>query len=159
MVFVIDKGRKWYNDGISDLIVGTVNSLLSQMRGVDSVVTLGNSMGGFGAVVFAKRLQNCSGAIAFCPQSSVHPEIVSFERRWAGWQDKISSWTYPDAVTEISPHIRYHLFFGQDDANDCRHAERFSGIPNVFINFVPSCGHNVARELKDTGSLSSIITD
>lgn len=157
-IFVIDRERRWYNDGIASPIAECVNGLMRRL-GVRRCVTLGNSMGGFGAIVFARRLADCSGAIAFCPQSSVDPAIVPFETRWTEWRASIRRWEIRDAVTEIAPGIAYDLFFGADDQTDALHEARFSaaGCERLRIHRVANCGHDVSLHLKAQGRLRETI--
>lgn len=157
IIFVIDKNRHWYNHGLGSRIVPTVNGLISQLGEFRRVVTLGNSMGGFGAIIFAKHLSHCAAAIAFCPQSSVHPEIAPFDKRWMNWRGDIRDWDIPDSLTELDPRISYHLFFGMDDTTDLRHAKRFGDLPGVSVNLVGGCGHEIAAGLKRQGKLAETI--
>src|ERR1700720_974617 len=78
--FVKDKTRHWYNSSF-DEICCVLNENLS-CRGVDHAITLGNSMGGFGAIIFAGKLRGCRSAIAFSAQSAVDPAIVPWEQRY-----------------------------------------------------------------------------
>jgi len=157
VIFVIDKNRRWYNHGLRGRIVPALNGLISQLGGFRRVVTLGNSMGGFGAIIFAKNISGCTAAIAFCPQSSVHPEIARFDKRWPNWRADIREWDVPDGLTELDSRIRYHLFFGTDDTTDLQHARRFAGLPNVSVNLVAGCGHEIAAGLKRQGKLAETI--
>jgi hypothetical protein len=152
-IFVIDKKRRWYNHGLSARVIDTVNGLLIGMDAAEKVVTLGNSMGGFGAVAFAGRLRHCTTAIAFCPQSSVHPEIASFDRRWMDLRSEITDWDFPDAAPLVVPHVRYHIFFGAKDRTDGQHAARLAGARHVSVNAVQGSDHGVAAVMKQQGTL------
>ena len=152
-IFVIDKKRRWYNHGLSARVIDTVNGLLIGMEAAEKVVTLGNSMGGFGAVAFAGRLRRCTTAIAFCPQSSAHPEIASFDCRWMDLRSEITDWDFPDAAPLMVTHVRYHIFFGAKDHTDGQHAARLSGASNVSVNAMPGCGHGTAAFMKQQGTL------
>lgn len=160
LVFVIDKQRRWYNHGTEAVISGIVNAQLAAF-GTARTVTLGNSMGGFGAIVFAPRLTGCGTAIAFCPQSSVHPAIAPFETRWPEWTGRITQWELPDAVATLRPEIRYHLFFGTQNMQDDRHAARFlaAGALGMNITRIPGCAHDVAPYLKRTRRLRPLLRE
>ena len=103
------------------LIVKLLNHEI-QRRGSKHVFTLGNSMGGSGAIIFASALDNCKRAISFCPQSSVHPDIAAFEDRWTDYRRAIVDWTVPDAIERMRPTREYIVFFGADDPRDLKHA-------------------------------------
>ncbi len=158
VIFVIDKQRRWYNNGVAARVVQAVNALVDRFP-ADRVVTLGNSMGGFGALVFARHLGKCDKAIAFCPQSSVNPRVAAFETRWGVWRRHITQWDIEDATLELASHVRYEIFYGMNDSIDMNHAARFEGLaaPNVCLHLVPNCEHNVAAHLKRQQKLKSIL--
>jgi pimeloyl-ACP methyl ester carboxylesterase len=158
IIHVVEKRRLWYNNGGLERALGLLTPLLQRL-GIVEAVTLGNSMGGLGAIVFCGRLAAARRAIAFCPQSSVHPRVVPFETRWRGLRRAIVQWDIRDAVSEVNPAKAYHLFHGTDDPIDARHAERFrlAGAPGLHIHAVPGCGHNVAGALRHRRQLNGIL--
>lgn len=158
MISVIDTRRRWYNDGLATTVTDAVNDLLQRSES-RRTVALGNSMGGFGAIVFARRLLRCDLSIAFSPQSSVHPDIVPFEARWMQWRAGIETWDLPDAVAELDPSIRYEIFYGTEHPADLLHAARFQDPPraNVRITMIPGCAHTVPAHLKAQGQLRSTL--
>jgi hypothetical protein len=94
--FVVDKLRSWYN--APD---GEISEQLAQaLAPFDEVHALGNSMGGFGAIYFGRKLSNCQSVIAFGLQYSVHPDLVPAERRWQGWRRAIEERTVPHALVQ-----------------------------------------------------------
>lgn len=158
VVYVMDVRRRWYNDGVFEPMASDINDLLSRL-GAQEVVTLGNSMGGFGAVAFARKLAGCTKAMAFCPQSSVSRAIVPFEDRWKNYRNAIETWNVEDATRELSDGISYDLFFGADEPIDVRHAERFraAGARGLTVHMIEGCGHNVAQHLKRQQKLGSAL--
>lgn len=158
VAYVTDRHRSWFNGGILERIVVALNDIIG--RGAfGRVVTIGNSMGGFGAIITASKLNNCRQCLAFCPQSSVHPRIVPFENRWTEWRDRISEWDVPDATTELSQQVRYDLYFGLGSGTDQKHANRYLSVDceNLSIHNIKGCGHQVAAHLKRQGLLQGII--
>ncbi|HEV2548689.1 MAG TPA: hypothetical protein VGU20_15215 [Stellaceae bacterium] len=154
--YVIDKERRWYNR-CYDTVLATVNRSLAERRIAESF-TLGNSMGGFGAVLFAGALRECRRAIAFGPQSSVCPAVVPFEDRWREWTQHISDWRAPDAVPHMQQGLSYVLFFGAADPRDQRHAERFaSRAGETLLCRIEESAHGVAAEIKRHGLLSPLL--
>jgi pimeloyl-ACP methyl ester carboxylesterase len=156
-IYVIDRHRRWFNHGLASQIEDAVSQLVERL-GARRAVTLGNSMGGFGAIAFARRVPGCAAAVAFCPQSSVHPEVAPFERRWREYVEAIRDWDLPDSVTEIHTGIRYSIFYGERDKIDLQHARRLSTTTgDVRIQLEPNCGHEVAAKLKADGRLKAIL--
>jgi hypothetical protein len=154
--YVIDKQRRWYN-GTYAAVVSTLNQSLRQRR-VETTFTLGNSMGGFGAVVFAGALHRCVRAVAFSPQSSVCRSIAPFEDRWREWTETISEWQVPDAVPQMTSEISYVLFIGSVDERDRRHAARLvEAQGQTLLCVLDGCAHGVAAEIKRWGALVPLL--
>jgi pimeloyl-ACP methyl ester carboxylesterase len=158
--YVADKKRRWYN-GLESKIPDLINSHLAQ-RQTKRVLTLGNSMGGSAALMFASRIDGCRHAMAFAPQSSVHPDLVPFENRWRNHRAKITQWTSPDPIASMEGGGRwYYVFYGMGDGRERQHIQRIlsRNLPNVVIFGIEDCGHDVAAHLKDSGvPLKDIVT-
>ena len=155
--YVKDKTRHWYN-GSFQQIADILNEDFKR-RKIRRVLTLGNSMGGFGAIIFAGRLNGCRAAIAFAPQSSVDPAIVPWERRYRRHTDSVTEWVGLDARKLFVGHVNYTVFFGDDAPVDMRHAKRLVARPrpNVSVYLVGGTGHGVARYLKMHGVLHELV--
>jgi hypothetical protein len=152
--FVTDKRRHWYN-GCFDLVLDILERHLAR-EGISEVVTLGNSMGGFGAIVFAEAIGACSRSIAFCPQSSMHRPTVPFESRWTEYSATIEAWTLPDAVGLLTGEVEHFLIYGRHDAKDMLHAGRFAASGRAAV-FCVDGGHDAAASLKRQGKLVPVI--
>jgi hypothetical protein len=154
--YVIDKERRWYNR-CHDAVLATINRSLGERR-IAGTFTLGNSMGGFGAVLFAGALAECRRAVAFSPQSSVWPAVVPFEDRWREWTQHISDWLVPDAVPQMRRGLSYVLFFGAADMRDQRHIDRFAaGAGEALLCRIEESAHGVAAEIKRHGLLVPLL--
>ena len=154
--YVIDKERHWYNR-CYDAVLATINRSLAE-RHIAESFTLGNSMGGFGAVLFASALERCRRAIAFSPQSSVCPAVVPFEDRWREWTQHISRWQVPDAVPQMRRGVSYLLFFGATDMRDLRHIDRLAaGAGETLCCRIEDRAHGVAAEIKRHGLLVPLL--
>lgn len=154
VAFVREIPSRWYN---------TFDPALLEpfLRAHDdrAVVTLGNSMGGFAAILFSLVLPHVRRSIAFCPQFSVHPDHCPWESRWREFVTAIDSWRFetclaapPDRGGVRPDHV---LFCGSDVAADIRHAEAIlanAGTPAATF-LIHGCGHDVARHLKLRGLL------
>lgn len=151
--YVIDRNRSWYNDNSCDLL-----RVLYDITEGRNVYTIGNSMGGFGAVLFGRMLRGCRVSIAFCPQYSVHPQIADFEIRWKEYTSCIRDWVYPTCLTpKNQSHCFSVILFGRDDQSDMKHQELLKKHnENIFI-VVDNCGHDVASYIKNKKVLSSLI--
>lgn len=156
VAFVIDKDRSWYSaPGIQDRILSVLNGLIAA-QGIRKVVCLGNSMGGHGALLFARRL-GAEVAIAFVPQFSMDPAIVD-ERRWSQFRPFIRLEGLGNLNDEIVPEVRNHVFFGTDNLPDHRHMGPFLNNPAVKFHLLRGCGHDASQHLKTARKLSTAIT-
>ena len=159
VLFVRERQPRWYNSA-DDRLIETLQSASAGRR----LVTLGNSMGGFAAILFSLLLPGASRSISFCPQFSVCPEIVSFERRWRDKVAKIESWKFPTCLPDAwnqPKNTAHFLFLGEDTEDDLRHAELIvSAAKNPAIAFrVGGCGHDVARFLKGRNLLVPLLDE
>ncbi len=157
--FVADKRRGWYN-GLEDQLLDLINSDLAKRR-TRRVLALGNSMGGSAALMFASRIRGCRHAVAFAPQSSMHPDIAPFETRWEEHRFRITEWTTPDPVRSMDASMRrYYVFYGMRDDVDKMHVQRILArrLPNTVVFGLRKAGHEVALYLRNNGvSLKDII--
>jgi hypothetical protein len=157
--YVADKQRGWYN-GLENRILDLINTHLAEHE-TKRVLALGYSMGGSAALMFASRIQGCRQALAFAPQSSVHPDLVPFEDRWGEYRANITEWTTPDPIQCMEDgKRRYYVIYGMDEDRDEKHIQRILSreLPNVIVFGIHNCGHDVAPYLKNNGvSLTDIV--
>jgi pimeloyl-ACP methyl ester carboxylesterase len=149
--FVIERARHWYNSTL-DRITDALNTAITQTR----VTTLGNSMGGFGALAFARRLPHCVRAIAFAPQSAMDPAIVPWDTRFTEFTKSVKRWNGLDATREIISGVEYFMVLGALAFGDLRHAARFAVAPNVTIYTIEGYGHEVSGDLSRVGLLKAL---
>ena len=101
--FVIDKERSWYEHSFTQ-IVCRFHSVLAQY---EDVVLIGNSMGGFGAMLFSGLLPNVRVAIAFTPQFSVAPRVTKGnEKRFDKFLGRIDSFSIDHACLFPAQQVR-----------------------------------------------------
>lgn len=154
--YVIDKVKSWFN------VTGpTIVPLLRQRtEAARRVVTLGNSMGGFGAAYFAGLLPRCDRAIAFAPQFAVNPAwIPPGEYRWAPLRAAIADHHIGHALDTLTEGRRYIVFCGAASGLDREHALRFKehGGAAVDVILVSPGRHDLAAQLKEAGCLHALL--
>ena len=151
--FVVDKERTWYNATAPEII----DTLRPRLLEHEGAVTLGNSMGGFGAVYFASHLPRCKAALAFVPQYSLNAQITPTETRWRAWRDQITEWKIMHALVNASPQIPMYIFFGE--ATDSCHLELYQQnlTPKMAIYVLAGQGHRTASYLRDQEMLLPIL--
>ena len=151
-LFISDLNRTWYNGpGVYERILSVISSVSPR-----SVVTVGNSMGGFGAILFPAPLK-AKAAIAFVPQATVDPSLMPTETRWTEYVGRIKRFRFRHLRDHMDPAIAYHVIHGDDEMELAHHRE-FPDGPNVHKTILPG-GHDVTATLKNQGLLFPILRD
>jgi hypothetical protein len=151
-LFVIDKTRSWGNHLDLARIAGAIAPHAEGRR----VATLGNSMGGFLAVLCSGPL-GAARCLAFSPQWSVDPACVPDETRWATYRAAIRAFRYSNLAGAFAPGCRYDLIFG-DDPLERMHADCFPArLSNVALYRIIHGNHEIAATLKAAGCLHDAV--
>ncbi|MAC81974.1 MAG: hypothetical protein CML66_28435 [Rhodobacteraceae bacterium] len=155
VISVIDKNRSWYSaPGIQKRIVETLEQLKTEL-GVRRVVCLGNSMGGFGALLFAERI-GADTAAAFVPQYTMRLEFG--ERRWDNFRDAMVNDNLDTLAKHLTGKTRAYAVFGADGLRDRMHVQRLKDNCIARVHEVAGCDHNTLTQvLKRQGVLSPLI--
>lgn len=165
--YLRDQENRWYQDGVAGLgqsIADTATALGAKLKETPSkqVVTLGNSMGGYAAILFG-ILTKADRVIAFAPQTFIDPQMrkAHGDDRWEAELGAIprEAMPYPDLLplAEANPAVKISIYYCTGDRLDTLHAERLRHLPNVTIHTLASDDHNVARALKQLGLLAQVI--
>jgi hypothetical protein len=166
VLFIRDPKQGWYQRSIPGLgnraseIAENVMALTGTLFPNKKIVTVGNSMGGYAALMFG-CLCGFEKVLAFCPQTFISPELRS-KHGDLRWQDQVSSIENQEIgdVKQLLDHsesLETHIYVGKDHPLDLLHAERLTGVKNVNVHLIDNCGHNVAQYLRDGGQLNKII--
>lgn len=155
VISVTDKDRSWYSaPGIQKRITQELEKLRAEL-GVRRMVCLGNSMGGFGALLFAERI-GADTAIAFVPQYTMRLEFG--ERRWDEFRESMVNDNLDTLAKHLTGKTRAYAVFGCDDLRDRMHVQRLKDNCIIRIHQVAGCDHTTVTEvLKHQGVLSPLI--
>lgn len=148
-IFVSDLKRSWFNGFAPEALTDVIASRIEGKR----VVTLGNSMGGFGAI-WATGILPVETAIAFAPQFSVHPEVVPQEDRWWDFRADIAEWRHRSLAESFFPDTRYYTINGSADT---LHWSQFPTLTNCEHVLIEDSGHEPAAVVKRHGLLNDLI--
>jgi len=154
VIWITDKRRSWGNNLKVEGVSNAIKSLIAERE----VFVIGNSMGGFLAVLFSSAL-NAKRVMAFVPQFSVSPNIVPSEKRWMNYRKEITKFIYEDLSQCFSDNIDYALLMGSGDDEEI-HYQKFSEIshkPNMRLLKFTDTNHNVALYLKELNVLNECI--
>ena len=171
-LFVRDLRQSWYHGGLSgeDATLADATDALRALvarEGVERLVTVGNSAGGYAALVFGTLL-GADTVLAFSPQTVLDLDEWNElnDRRWekqlrplvesnmldAGWTDLRSA--LPRAR---QAHTRYEIFFDETHRLDRVHAERLVGVDGARLYRFGRGGHMVSLSLRRSGGLDRLL--
>jgi pimeloyl-ACP methyl ester carboxylesterase len=169
-IFLRDLHQAWYLRGLPSLasdVTGVGEYLANKITtsGAAEVYFVGNSMGGFAALLFCAMLKH-GKVIAFAPQTFISKE----KRRKHGdhrWSQRIAKLHAERRALDIQdlhpwisdrfPDIEASLYVSTCDALDVQHADRLAQFRNITIHYIPTGGHRVVSALRDRGLLNDIL--
>lgn len=165
-VFFRDHYSAWYHRGVVDVGPGidSVVARLRQLEGeADRVVMIGNSAGGYAALLFGALL-GCE-AYAFSPQTFIDPDLLrdAGDKRWdEELTALLESGFFDPRYGDVAPLLeksngRFEIFYGGLDLVDWKHAEPLRELERVTVNRIEKCDHRVVRHLRDSGWLLSFL--
>ncbi|QJD30336.1 alpha/beta fold hydrolase [Methylococcus geothermalis] len=170
-VFFRDLSQTWYHaglPGISSNIPETARYIetIIDKSSADEIIYLGNSMGGYAAILFAALIGH-GRVVSFSPQTFISPS----QRRAAGdrrWRSKVLR-TYGAALfkpkffdlravmEKAGANNPIEIFVSSLDALDLVHARNLERFRNVRITVRDLGGHNLVKHLRDSGELQLIL--
>lgn len=155
-LFVTDKNKTWFNaPGLFERTLDTVQAHFQRV-GVSEIISLGNSMGGFGACLFAGPM-GAAKCIAFSPQWAVRPDLMMRkETRWSDYIAAIAEHRFATAFDTLDPKVRYWICSAIVGV-DIEHVRKFPAKPNVTHVLIPGIDHNLTHYLKKIGLLSTLV--
>ena len=120
------------------------------------VIFYGSSMGGYGALSFARAVPGCT-VVAFVPQTQLDPAIVPFETRYEdGFRSGDWSGPYLDAVDGARAAGRVYVLYDPYFPPDALHVDRL--IPdNVVHLVVPWSTHHAGPVLRRSGRMRDVL--
>jgi hypothetical protein len=162
-LFVIDHSQAWYHFGISGYtknINETAKFLKENYIDThDNIITFGNSMGGFAAILFGSLLNIES--YAFGPQTFVCPTKMNEvnDTRWRRQRKKLYTPEVNSEFFDLSSVInnsdKVNIFVSGNQ--DLVHSDNLKDFDNVIIKEYKDGGHNLIKYLRDNGELAKII--
>ena len=171
-IYLRDFRQAWYQLGVDDTIndPDKLHDFLNdsiKANNYKSVCFLGNSMGGYAAMLFGMML-GIPQVIAFSPQSFIDRwhRLIYFDRRWKKEIDPIHSFEtnrpdYFDLRRSLRDHrntlTKIDLYYSPRHRLDRIHAHRLRTIPNVVLHPIREGGHGVVRTVRDSGELTGLI--
>lgn len=115
----------WYRDQrLMNFLAGQVQT--GVFAKFETVILTGAEMGGYAATAFASLIPGCT-VLAFAPQSSLAPDLVPWETRFATGRAAEWEGKYRDAAAESTAAEAVYLVYDPYHADDRSHATRYRG--------------------------------
>jgi predicted esterase YcpF (UPF0227 family) len=171
-IFVRDFDQCWYQKGLpgagNDVpAIAAYLKLMINEVGAEKVFFVGNSMGGFAAILFV-ALIGLGEAIAFAPQTFVSRDLRlrHDDSRWLSQIDNmynlpIIKEEYLDLrrlLLGLKNKPKLSIFVSTNDSLDEAHANHLQDVPNVRVFKFKEGGHGVVKLLRDLGKLPEILS-
>tara|TARA_B100000579_G_scaffold420308_1_gene419904 strand:+ start:257 stop:940 length:684 start_codon:yes stop_codon:yes gene_type:complete len=154
VIWITDKKRSWGNN----LNIKKISNAVKKISENRKIYIIGNSMGGFLAILFSKFLE-AKKVISFSPQFSVCPDIVPDEIRWMNYRQFIDEYRYKDLSDSFDKNTKYALLIGDGQHEDIHYNNfiKFSSLSNIELIRFRDTGHKVASNLKNLNLLNQSI--
>ena len=172
-VFFRDLSQSWYHCGLAGLtedIDQTCDYIQAMLDRINpqQTVFVGNSMGGFAAILFSTLL-NTGRVVAFSPQTFIGPrkKLMAGDFRWKSatlstYLRAVQKPCYYDLGLLLQKSDRQNaldIHVSTLDRLDIKHAENISSYRNVNVHWHDIGGHSLVKYLRDNGSLRGLLTD
>lgn len=167
-VFIKDSSQAWYQNGIQGYedIESLKLKLKEIIKGYKRVVFIGNSMGGYAAIMFGVSL-NIDRVIAFSPQT-----FIDKFRRWhykdKRWSEQIKTMhqSKTQKITNLKKLLHSNhfntsigIFYSSTDKLDKLHAERLDFSKQCTLHSYNYGGHSLIKELRTNKELLKILDE
>ena len=164
--YLRDHYAAWYHRGVVDIgpDIDAVAATLRELRGdADRVVMIGNSAGGYAALLFGALL-DCE-TYAFSPQTFVDPQLLR-EAEDDRWDEELNallaSGRFDPRYGDLAPVLAdskgtFHIYYGGLDPIDWKHVDHVAAIAHVTAHPNVNCYHRVVKYLRDSGWLRSFL--
>jgi hypothetical protein len=165
-LFVRDPSQSWYQspiEGFGDTTIAMASHLgrlLTEHFGDRRVLAIGNSMGGWAAMLFG-YLCSLDSVIAISPQTFISRALRGRHADWR-WSCQLDA-IHDPSFDDLEPLLRslsaprISIYVGANDHLDMLHAHRLAHAPGVKVTVLDQCGHDAARHLRDQGLLHPML--
>lgn len=163
-VYLRDLNQSWYHlpvkglyNGVADL-TGLIQKQSESIRPT-KVITCGNSMGGYAALLFGALL-NVDEVLAFSAQTNISALNLTRNPQQLRRVHQMGEADYFDLSKVLKQKLAntsYRVYFDVNGQLDVFHARQIESLSNVSLHPAQGGGHNLVRELRDKGQLSRIL--
>ena len=155
VAFVKDRLRSWFSAPLmQDRIIAAIRALRRRL-GPGRVMTLGNSMGGHGALLMAGRM-GADVALAFAPQYSMKSTVIA-DARWDQFRGQMTEGGLAELCDWIDGSFAAYAVFGATSDIDQVHRNLLNRLTPVQVWEIAGTAHNVGAALKARGMLAGVV--
>jgi len=159
-IFVRDPFDQWFQRGISadlgslDILSSHLRSAIRMLRPC-RLITMGASMGGYGALLFGYMLR-ANAVFAMSPQTIIDPRLPHTPT------ENFAGTPYFDLAPLLRVKNRHrpstHILFGSDDIVDVWNACRLVALPGDTLYPIAGRDHLASNLIASNGDLVRVIT-
>lgn len=157
VLFISDLKNSWYSrPGQVQKITRYVYEVVAETL-VSEVNSIGISMGGYGAILFAQFLP-IKNVAAFGPQIAV-PNVLTTRENGSEMvfaDDAVLPESLATSITDTAAN--FFIVVGGSATVDIEEVRKLPNAANLHIHFVNNCGHHTARRIKENGLLAKIVS-
>ena len=133
----------------------------------DNVYFVGNSMGGYAAILFSS-LMGIGRVIAFAPQTFIAPHLKLIHGDFR-WKEQILktylSTVFKKTYLDLKPVLinsqksnQVSIFVSENNKLDFAHARRLENIDGLYIHSFSDGDHDIVKVLRNKGMLPKIMS-
>jgi len=163
-IYLRDLSQTWYHSGlpgVSKSIDDTATFLRRKIddTGVNKVVVIGNSMGGYAAIIFGILIK-ADIVHAFSPQTFINDDnFIRSKKQIQNVHNNFSD-KYFDLGEVIKLHSnlgKFNIYYDFNNKLDKKHARHLKRSRNVKLHPFIGGGHLLIKTLRDSGELHNLI--
>lgn len=168
-IFIRDFNQCWYTNGIKGITKTPLETIqylkgLIEKYGKDRCVFIGNSAGGYAALLYGQVL-GVSEVHAFSPQTFIDSwhRLMYWDRRWKKEIAQLNpaSSEYFDLKKTFKANegttVLHYLYWDVNHRLDNIHATRLKGSKIHYMKY-NSGGHAIIKRLRNTGELDDLLS-
>ncbi len=150
-VFFVSLQNHWWQ---TPELIEAINIANSHTKNHEVRVSYGQSMGGYGALLCARRLN--SRAVVTAPQTTINPELASIGDIWL--ENIRRSPIVRDNIREELVGMQSAIvIYDNKGGSDVSHVNYIEGRDGVVLYKIPYATHNLPATLSEMGLLSRVI--
>lgn len=168
-LFVRDLRQSWYQEGLQGMatdpqeMAGVLETMIRR-SGARRIVFVGNSMGGYAALLFGALL-GVDEVHALSPQTFIDDvnRLTHNDERWSeqiAHAQRVGDPRYFDLRSVLAlerSKTCFHIHSCTSSEPDWIHAQHLASLDQIAIHAYHEGGHDLVRQLRDTGQLQVLL--